>query len=146
MKRYIFLFYNKSQGVPEWVPLHKDFRHCDYLLLDGNTCTMFSFNRKGVQVGRRWASTPDEVMQAINNIDQVSAYITLVKSYDYHRRWFPFQLRLCQEMSRIMTGLDIPLSLTPYGLYKKLLKYDCKRNYQILTHWSATDGDRSTTS
>jgi hypothetical protein len=38
----------------------------------------------------------------------------------------------CNEICRLVSGVDIGLTITPSGLYKKLVKYDGERNYRIV--------------
>lgn len=136
---YIFLFYQKNEGLPAWLPLHPYFRHCDYLMCDGDGWVSVTFGRRGVKMGAKWHINYAKVIKTIERIPEVSGYVVIKKTRDYIRRWFPIQLRTCNEMSRIMTGLNISFTSSPYALFKKLLKYNGERNYRILEYWTKNE-------
>lgn len=131
-----FLFYTEHSQFNHPLPLHPDFKHCDYITYDGECWQSFTFGRMGLKVGSPHYCDVDTAIDVMVKLKSVSHIVIVRKTAEHRRKWLPIMVRSCNELARLMTGLNIPFSLTPYGLHKKLLKYDGIRNYRVLKSWS----------
>lgn len=79
----------------------------------------------------------------IKNLHIIPECISVISVNVYERckvKWKPFLIRSCNEVCRYVSGVDIGLTLNPRHFYNKLLKYNHKRNYEILSEWRRDHG------
>jgi hypothetical protein len=79
-------------------------------------------------------------LQSVKKIDTVEAIISIEVKERHQLIWWPFWIRSCNELSRYASGAYLGVTLTPGHLYRKLLKYDNIRNYQIIFQWGRQHG------
>lgn len=81
-----------------------------------------------------------DIIDILERAPQVVQSLYLHIDRPTSREWFPLTVQSCNEFARFLTGVDIGFTINPLHLYKKLLKYDRKRNYHILEQRDYTDG------
>lgn len=72
--------------------------------------------------------------------ETISAIITVEVGERKRNPWRLYLVRTCNEFARYVTGIAIGLTFNPVHFYNKLLRYDNKRNYRILSQWRRKDG------
>lgn len=130
-----FLFYNKARGKQAIFCLGSPFKHCNVLLDDGLMRVLVEMQPEGVGFNKLVIEDLVLWLQSIKRIESIQAIISIEIKERHQLTWWPFWIRSCSELSRYATGAHLGLTLTPGHLYKKLLKYDNKRNYQIIFQW-----------
>ena len=130
------VFYNISSGPQSWLSFSKEFKHCNLIVYDG-------LHYMGGELD--YAGIRNKIFEDIFGCDQLADYLKSnpkVSSFIFMKvkektifPWRPFIIRSCNEITRYMASLDIGFTFNPVHLYKKLLKWDHKRNYEILLHW-----------
>jgi hypothetical protein len=131
----IFLFYNQATGKQDKYAFSKYFRHVDLYTFARSHWVVHRFDRHGVSY---FVSKFTNGGQIISHLIAVPSIVRIV-ALDVHTktnfRWLPLWGRTCNELARYLSGVDIGLTYSPRHLYAKLLRYDHRRNYEILTLW-----------
>lgn len=74
-------------------------------------------------------------LNAIKKLPSLSAFIAvLVKEKKKIKEW-PIKWYTCNEVCRYFSGIDIGWTFNPKFLFKKLMKFKDKRNYELLSVW-----------
>jgi hypothetical protein len=84
--------------------------------------------------------TAGSIIDIFKRLDSVTAVIAVTIEERKKIPWKVYMGRTCTELCRYFTGIDIGLTFNPKNMYKKLLKWDDKRNFKILYHWRRKDG------
>ncbi len=130
-----YLFYDKGHGK-QILYTSNGIEHCNVICFDGRDYVLFEAQPHGI--GFRSIKAKDNV-SLIRNIKRIESIIEIICVHITEKKkikWFPFWIRSCNEICRFFTGIDLGLTLNPTHLIKKLLKYNNKRNYEILYQWS----------
>lgn len=81
-----------------------------------------------------------DLIAEAKKLSDVEAIVGVDLAERAHFRWTGLSIPMCNEFARALIGLDIGMTWNPRHLYKKLLKYDQKRNFEIFYHWRLGDG------
>lgn len=131
----IFLFYNQAQGKQtKWI-LDKEFLHCNVMLNKGDGYISLEMRTNGIDHHLVPARKPMTIIRNVQRLQSVIAVICVWKKESPKVKWRPLGIRSCNEFCRFATGVDCGFTFNPVHLYKKLLKYDRKRNYEVLYTW-----------
>lgn len=131
----IISFYNIAFGPQAFLSFSKKFRHCSIITFDGDNCVLIEFNDCGLKTKVFRNNNVSKMIKILQRIPQIH---TIVCTAIYERKkvkWKPLWGRTCNEVCRYAAGIDVGLTFNPIHLYKKLLKYSGKTNYEILSHW-----------
>lgn len=141
----IFIFYNTSGGIQSSLSFSKEFKHCGIVTFDGNHWIATDFDETGLLTRYCTIKRGARFLELMKHQDNVSALISCQITERFKIKWKPFLARSCNEICRYVAGIDVGFTFNPIHLYKKLLKYDRRRNYEILSHWRRSDGVSETT-
>ncbi len=129
------MFYNKANGVQASLAFSKDFKHCNVVTFDGKDWIVLDFDRTGLLTRKINVSNADRLLTSLHVIREVTAVIAVSINARKKIRWKPFLIRSCNEICRYAAGIDIGLTFNPSHLHSKLLKYNNKKNYEIINAW-----------
>lgn len=136
----IFLFYNISNGVQARLAFSKTLRHCNIITFDGAHWVNYEMDSFGVHTRVLEVKDAAPLLRGLKHIKELTAMVT-VEVFDRARHpWFPWWVRSCNEFNRYIGAVDIGFTFNPRHLYSKLLKYNGRRNYEILQHWRRSNG------
>jgi hypothetical protein len=131
----IVVFYNKSQGPSQRLAFSTEFRHCNCITFDGDDWIMTEFLPSGLLTRRIGCPDGARLVDRLRIIPEATAIVSLSIDPRARVKWFPWWARSCNEVVRYMTGVDTGFTFNPVSLYQKLIKFDGKRNFHILSHW-----------
>jgi hypothetical protein len=81
------------------------------------------------------AKKPMTIIRNVQRMDSLIAAICVWRETPPKMKWRPLLVRSCNEICRMATGVNIGFTYDPIHLYRKLLKYDKRTNYEILHAW-----------
>jgi hypothetical protein len=139
----VFIFYNISSGVQAKLAFSKEFRHCNIITYDGKDWIMLDFDRTGLLTRKVYCKDGESLLKRLPMLKEISATISISVQDRVKTAWKPWWVRSCNEICRYASGADIGFTFNPSSLYKKLLKYTHKRNYEVLSHWRRATWDYS---
>ncbi len=131
----IFLFYNISNGVQAKLAFSKTFRHCNIITFDGSHWINYELDSFGVHTRVLHVKDGVALIRGLKIIKQLVAMVTVWIVNRARFDWKPWWVRSCNEYNRYVGAVDIGFTFNPRHLFSKLLKYDKKRNYEILQLW-----------
>lgn len=131
----IFLFYNKAQGKQTKWNTNKEFLHCHVMVNNGDGYILFELTSNGIDHHVVPAKQPMTIIRNVQRLDTLIATVCVWRMEPPKMKWRPFLIRSCNELSRLVAGVNIGFTYDPIHLYKKLLKYDKQRNYEVLYAW-----------
>lgn len=137
----IICFYNIAEGSQRFLAFSKHLRHCNVYTYDGFDWVLLEFDSTGIKTRVVNINRVDKFINRLKTIPSISAIMVLNVYKRKSVRWMPLWGRSCNEICRYASGADTGLTFNPVHLYKKLLKYNNKRNFKILTTWSAQGWD-----
>lgn len=131
----IFLFYSIANGKQSRMAFSKEFRHCNIITFDGAHWVQHDLDSYGIHTRVLKITNSPALLRALRSMKFLTAMI--IVSIDKRARtvWKPFWVRSCNEFNRQTSGIDVGLTLNPSHLYRNLLKYDKRRNYEVLGQW-----------
>ncbi len=131
----IFLFYNMSSGKQARLAFSKDFKHCNIITFDGEYWINYELDSYGIHT--KVLETKDGValLRGLKIIKPLLSTITVWINDPVKINWKPLWVKSCNEFDRYVSGVDIGFTWNPRHLYSKLIKYDKKRNFEILQLW-----------
>lgn len=136
----VFIFYSISGGVQSSLSFSKEFKHCSSVTFDGRDWIALEFDRTGFMMRRVKCRDGAKFINRLSMNPDISATIAVQVNGKVSIAWKLYLVRSCNEIARYAAGVDIGLTFNPVHLYKKLLKYDRKRNYEIISSWRRSDG------
>lgn len=131
----IYLFYDRGTGKPSFYTTN-GIKHCNVICFDGRDYIFFESQPQGIGFRRIVVKDTNSLLRNIKRIQSLIGIICVYISERKNINWFPLWIRSCNEVCRYVSGVDTGLTLNPTHLIKKLLKYNNKRNYEILYQWS----------
>ncbi len=137
----IFIFYNQSHGKQARLAFSKEFRHCNVVVYDGDNWIAIDLIASGFTVRKVDVTDSERFLENLKKIPQATAIITTFILYRNDISWKPWLVRSCNELCRYATGIDTGFTFNPRSLYTRLIKYNSRRNFEILTHWRRSDGE-----
>lgn len=135
-----FLFYDYSTGKQAKLAFSKEFRHCNIITYDGEAWVNVEFDSTGLLTKVLDVPSGNALIRGLKSIKMLTAMIVVDIGERKKVLWKPLWGRSCNELDRYVSGVDIGLTFNPIHLYRKLLRYDGKRNYEILYAWRRHDG------
>ena len=136
----MFFFYNEAQGKQlKWVQ-HEEFKHCRVIIYGGDNFILFESSRYGIDHQVIKSNSAERIWRNMRVIKSLTHSICVYVNRKHEFPWRPLWVRSCNEVCRYLSSVDIGFTLTPYGLFKKLLKYDKTSNYEVLAVWRRHDG------
>ena len=136
----MFVFYDASHGKQAKLAFSKDLIHCNVLIHEQRSAwLMLMFERTGLHMRILRAADEKSLIDNLPKLKSVSAIISLEIVQRKRFAWSPWWARSCNEVSRYGAGVDIGFTYNPRHLYSKLLKYNGRRNYEIISHWRRAD-------
>lgn len=136
----VFIFYKIANGVQSKLAFSKEFKHCNIITYDGDDWIMLDFDRTGLLTRKIYCKDGEQLIRNLRVIKDVTATITISLDERVKISWKPFWVRSCNEICRYASGADIGWTFNPVHLYRKLLKYTGKRNYEVLSAWRREHG------
>lgn len=135
----IFLFYNKAEGWQHHLAFSKEFQHCDVAIYNDTHWVLMRLGKNGIEYRVLKTQDAERMILRLRTIKEVSAIIACdIKPIEFF--WRPFIPYTCNEITRFMTGIDIGFTFNPRTLYNKLLRYDGRRNYEVIHAWRRQHG------
>lgn len=132
----IFLFYNKTYGIQNWLSFNKNLKHCNVITYDGRDWVMTSFNNLGINNRVVKINNSEGLIKRMKTFsDNMSAIVVANIKERKVNRWFPFGINSCNEICRISSGIDCGLTLNVAHFYHKLIMLDGLTNYEIDYFW-----------
>lgn len=138
-----FLFYNKARGIQRIFSFGSELQHCDVVAYDGKAWIGFQLSSKGIDFELIKVTRVDRFLQHLKIIPELVTVIGIDVERKNSFPWKPFWVRSCNELCRYLAGIDIGFTLNPRHLLKKLLKYNGKRNFQVIYAWRRESWDFS---
>lgn len=135
-----FLFYNYSTGVQANLAFSKEFRHCNVITFDGENWVNVEFDATGILTRVLDVNDGWSLIRGLKTIKVLTAMVVVDINERKKVAWKPFWVRSCNELDRYVAGIDLGFTFNPRHLYSKLLRYNGKRNYEILYAWRRQDG------
>lgn len=139
----IFLFYNKAYGLQRHFAMGSELKHCDLICYDGKAWVLFQFSNKGLEFETLRVTNVQSLLKNLPLIKELAELIVVDVERKKAFPWRPLWVRSCNELCRYLAGVDIGFTLNPRQLYKKLLKYNGKRNFQVIYAWRRESWDFS---
>ncbi len=138
----VFVFYDMSSGIQAPLAFSKVFRHCNlFNCSDDYQTIQLDFNLTGIITRFYKFDHLMDLMHTLRRLKKVTAIVVTRIVERQKTKWKPFWVRSCNEVCRYGSGINVGFTFNPKQLYGKLLKYDRRRNYEILEHWRRNDGD-----
>jgi hypothetical protein len=131
----LFLFYNKATGKQDNYAASKYFRHVDVYTHTGDYWVVHRFGNHGIEYFISKFTNGADVLAHTVTIPAIVRVVAVDIETRATFRWVPLWGRTCNELARYLTGVNIGVTYSPRHLYSKLLRYDHRRNYTILTVW-----------
>jgi hypothetical protein len=131
----LFLFYNHSTGIQAKLAFSKEFRHCNIITFDGEAWVNVEFDSCGLITRVLNVPSGNSLIRGLKSIKMLTAMVVVDIANRKKVCWKPFWVRSCNEIDRYASGIDVGLTLNPRHLYNKLLRYNGKRNYEIIHAW-----------
>ena len=126
------IFANVNSGFFKWMARDKNLKHLEAIISDGQqTYTVCS---KGATLSIRTLSTPAlDFVERLLRLDKITMVVGICVESLRYQAVNPFLLlgNTCNEQIKRACGINLPLTTTVANFYKKLKRYDNKRNYKI---------------
>jgi len=136
----IYLFYDIASGKQAWMGFSKEFRHCNVITYDGEHWINFDMDRLGIHSKVLDVPSGRALIRGLKVIKPLTAMVCVDIGERKGINWKPWWVRSCNELDRYLTGVDVGFTFNPMHLYRKLLGYNGRRNYEILYAWRRQDG------
>lgn len=135
----IFLFFNNGKGMPHTLSFGP-YNRCSLIVLTDGNYIMIQMTQWGIRLRRIKAKRFTTLVDKLFLLEGLQTVVcTWIKQYPTNP-WRPLWLRSCNELCRHTGAVDIGRTWNPTHLFKKLLKYDNTRNYEIIYHRSRSNG------
>lgn len=131
----IFLFFNISTGIQAKLAFSNTYRHCNIITFDGYNWVSYELDSYGVHTRVLEVKDGWKLIRGLKHIQPLISMVTVWVEKRARFRWSPWWVRSCNEYDRYISAVDIGFTFNPTHLFTKLLKYDKKRNYEILHLW-----------
>lgn len=118
----VVFFYPRAWSTP--------FGHVDLMVLNSEGKFRFTFNHRKLpfsfvelKVGKEIMELPEKCTEAlVIKVERETGKFSVLN----------YLFKTCSELTRLCGQLDVGMSITPQSLYKKLIKFDTKRNFTII--------------
>lgn len=131
----VFLFYKQGIGKYTRLSFSKELVHCALLCYQGDQCILFEIAPFGFIYRILKTTDLNKSLHALKKLPLLSAFIAVLIKKPKKVKEFFLKGYTCNEVCRYFSGIDIGWTFNPKHLYKKLLKYKHKTNYELLAHW-----------
>ena len=130
-----FLFYNQGIGKYGRFSFSEELVHCALLCYEGDQCILFEIAPSGFAYRILRSNDVNKNLEAIKKLPALSAFIAVIIKKKKKVKEWPFKWYTCNEVCRYFSGVDIGWTFNPKHLFKKLIKFKDKRNYELLACW-----------
>jgi len=137
---YLFIFYNKAVGKQVRYIRNKKYLHCNIIVFDGKHYVLLEVSTSGIDFRIVRTKSLLKLIGRLKTIESIESMICLSTSSRYKSKWFPLCIKSCNEFCKSVAAVDIGFTYDPVHLYKKLLKYDNQKNFEILYAWERSNG------
>lgn len=131
----IFLFYDKGLAKQGRFTSN-GIKHCNLICFDGRDWFLCGTTSKGITFRSLRVTRSSRLIEHIKRTNGLIKIIAVSSKEIPNQRWFPLWIRSCNELCRYISGVDVGFTYNPTHLIKKLVKYDNKRNYEIIYRWN----------
>lgn len=132
----IFLFYDEGRGKQRIFTRGSAFKHCDIIIYDGDVTIAVQAQPEGIGLRRINSTNIVSIMRNLKIIPSLIAMVCVEVMQRKKLKWFPLQIKSCNELCRIMSGIDVGVTFNPIHLYNKLIKFSKLKNYDLLYLWN----------
>lgn len=137
----IIVFHNRTRHrIMNLFTFSRHFKHVDIYMFDGSCWTGFRLDRYGITYAISYIGHGNAIIDQAREVSNIEAVIALDIDHRATFRWTGITIPMCNELARMIAGVDISFTWSPRHLYRKLLKYDQKRNFKIFYHWRRSNG------
>jgi hypothetical protein len=135
----IFLFFSNGNGMPNCLA-YGPYKRCNLIVHTDGNYLMIQMTKWGIRLRRIRANRFHSLVDKLFLLEGLEKVVcTRIREYPKNP-WRPFWLRSCNELARYAGAVDIGHTWNPTHLFKKLLKYDNTRNYEIIHIRSRSNG------
>ncbi|WP_218814592.1 hypothetical protein [Rickettsiella endosymbiont of Dermanyssus gallinae] len=131
----VFLFYNRGIGKYNLFSFSQELVHSALLCYQGDHCILFEIAPAGFIYRILKSKDVNRNLESIKKLPMLTAFIVTFIKEPKKVKEFPIKWYTCNEVCRYFSGIDIGWTFNPRHLYRKLLKYKDKSNYELLAHW-----------
>lgn len=132
-----FLFYDESSINNAKLKFFtsKDFRHCNVIVYEKDCFIMIDYENRGIVFKEIKAKSIENLIEVIKRYKAISKFMHVKIEKRAEILWTLICVMSCNEFCRMSTGVEIGYTFNVAHLYKKLLKYNNKKNYRIIENW-----------
>lgn len=131
----IYLFYDQARGKQDKYAFSNRFRHLDIYTYLHSAWLVHRFGSGGIEYQLSRFKDGSSIISHCTTIQTITRIVAVNIDKRATFLWRPLWSRTCNELARYLTAVDIGFTYSPRHFYSKLLEYDCKTNYQILSIW-----------
>ena len=132
----IFVFYNKSKGSASKIFCGKKYKHCSVLMYQGGKYTLCWSNGSVINIRVLKVKRIEGIIKRIKSDPEVQSIMSVEISKELEqRKWFPLLINSCNEICRLVTGIDVGFTFNPKHLHNKLFLNDGLSNFKIDYYW-----------
>jgi hypothetical protein len=132
----IFLFYNEAFGVQRKFTFSKDLKHCNILTYDGKDFILTWMDATGIRSKTMQINRIERFFEGLQKqMDNVSSIVSVLVDSRETKPWVPLVLNSCNEVCRLVSGIDIGPTLNAAHLHYTLHRLDKQRNFKIDYSW-----------
>ena len=131
----IFIFYNQAQGIQSHFTLSRHFKHVDVFLHLTMSWVVVRLDKQGIRFRLSNFKDGRDIVDNAVKLNTVSRIVAVKIGKRAKYPWRPFRFNTCNELARLVSGLDIGFTYHPRHLYRKLLYYSHRKNFEILNMW-----------
>jgi len=136
----VFIFYTISAGNQSALSFSKEFKHCNIITFDGEDWILVEFDKTGLLTRKIKCKNGYKLVKNLKVVPEISAIVSISVDKRAVTRWKPWIVRSCNEICRYASGADIGFTFNPIHLYRKLLRYNHVKNYEVLSAWRRSHG------
>lgn len=135
----IFLFYDKTHGINKSLTFSKDLKHCNIITFDGRGYVMTTLDQTGISSRIIRIGNLSKFLKRLPALmPDLSSIISTFINCRAKRKWNPLSINSCNEVSRRISGIDLPITFNVATLYYYLIYFNGKREYDIDYIWRRT--------
>lgn len=136
----IFIFWKISAGIQSLLSFSKEFKHCNSIIFNGKDWIMIDMDSKGFLMRKINFTDGSKLIDSLKKIETVTSVVSVEVQGRHKVMWKPYYIRSCNEVCRYASGVKLGLTFNPRHFYNRLLRFDKRTNYEILSAWRRRDG------
>lgn len=135
----IFIFYSKAEGYQKIFSFGNKIKHCNLVIYKDGMFTGFEFNKGGLKFKVYKEKSFTKLISNILKLKYIHSIIVTRVIKRKNKIWSPYIVRSCNEICRLLSGIDTGLCINPQTFYNAILKK--KTNYEIFWRKDMFGGD-----